>query len=276
MQIVMTTCAREPAYVDDTLDALFASDATIEKVHVLVHEREVECIARWLNHPKISWRKLSQEEHNAKMLLGRRVKVAHATRLALAIDSCECILLQDDAIFAPNWLHTFEQQLKDFGPTRAWSMIALSSHLRSTEKGIIPWRPQTYWGLVAMYFGSVARKNAVASLAAWERQEQPAPGMGADVCLKHMLEASSDVKLFARYPSLVQHAGVVSSIGSGARRREAPSFNSKKAPVTFPPSKKPGWPTNMVDPVTVHSKKTSKPRKNPNPPVQFPHRVKQK
>lgn len=295
MKIVLTTHAREPSYLDATLDTLFATELTITCVHVLLHELETQttCLGRWADDPRIKIRSLTPEEHNAKMKLGRRVRVAHATRLALEMADDECILLQDDADFQIGWLKTFEKELDAFGPNRTWSMISLCTHLRHQIKdGILPWNPASYWGLVAMYFGNVARQKAIEALGKWEITAGPSPGMGADVCLKVMLESSRDVRLFARYPSLVNHTGLVSSIASSPRKREAPTFKKPRPPVSFPGMAKgqAGTPPAKKGPVTFPTKGaahpvaptpsavqhpatvTTKQRKNPNAPVKFTKR----
>ena len=224
MNLVMITCAREPAYLDATLDSLFASDPSIEKIHLLVHETNIECMARWLNHPKIDWRKLLPEEHDEKMSLGRRTRTAHAMRLALEGIEGECIFLEDDASFSENWLETFTAELSNANlnaDVRSNSVISLRTHLRWQKNGFVRWDPKSYFGTVAMFMGATARAKIVEALRAFEALDMPAPGQGSDVCIQRLLLRDRALHLYARFPNLVEHTGEVSSIGSKAALKAA-------------------------------------------------------
>lgn len=271
MNIVMITCNREPAYVDATLESLLSSDESIEKVHVLVHEVDVACLAQWLNHPKVDWRKLLPEEHDAKMMLPRRTRVCHAMRLALEdIGDGECIFLEDDAVFSPNWLQTFLRELEASTLKREDAMIVLRSHLRFQKDGFVRWNPSSYYGTVAVYFGSMAHAYAIKALGEGERSKHASPGIGSDVALKNMLLKTPQVQLYARFPNLIEHTGKVSSIASTPVRqhqieREA-TGKAERPRVVWPEKQsRPSAPTNAV--VNPAPGVTTKPRKNPNPPV---------
>jgi hypothetical protein len=272
LRIVMTTCNRNPSYVRSTLDSMYAADPSIQGIKLLVHEPNADFLAEKLaQFPRVVPTTLTEAEAADKAKLARRVKVAHATRLALELCEDECILLQDDATFQINWYRHFSKELDDFGPNRQWSMIALFHPLRHQLKpGILPWDPRGYYGLVAMYFGSVARTKAIEALRAWEARGMQSPGMGADVCLKDMLEHDSDLRLFARFPALVDHTGLISSIASNPRERNAPTYEKpKRPPVTFVKSNAPKTVTLPAPAIGPPPAQSTKPRKNQNPPVRF-------
>lgn len=269
MQIVMITCARDPAYLDATLDSLFASDATIDKIRLLVHETSVDCIARWINDPRVDWRKLLPEEHDAKMRLARRTRVCHAMRLALEDVEGDCIFLEDDAVFSQDWLQTFNGELVAH-PAHASIVISLRTHLRWQKDGFVRWDPKSYYGTVAVYFDDVARRKTIEALRQAETQNPPTPGIGSDVALQRMLLRDRSVTLYARFPNLIEHTGKVSSIASEAvrqRQADAPS-RGERAPVSWPEKQsRPEAPTpSVTHPV---GGVTTKPRKNPNPPVKW-------
>ncbi len=230
MHIVLTTHNRKPSYVDTTLQSMFMNDPLDgAKVHVLVHEENADCLGAWESKGNVaSIRTLTAIEQAEKNRLARRVKCAHATRLALEMTEGECIFLQDDALFVPYWFSIVSDALEAFGENRQWCMIALCSHLpppKNATPGILPWNPATYWGLVGMYFGSVAKQRAIAALHTHGKGEEVGPGIGADVRLKRMLiERQKEIKLFTLYPTVVHHIGEVSSIGSWTETARRATF----------------------------------------------------
>lgn len=217
MKIVLTTHNRNPSYIDDTLNSMFRNDDMVgAEIHVLVHETTPECLGPWVDSSRITVHTLTPEQLKEKSKLARRAKSAHAKRIALELANDEMLYLEDDVIFAPLWWTRFQAALKAMGPNRQWAMIALCYHLASSELGLVPWDPNTYYGLVAMFFGSVIRKEAVKALGprdkAWDIDN---PGVGGDVRLQDMLKKRrGDLRLYALRPQLCYHTGEVSSIGS--------------------------------------------------------------
>ncbi len=250
----MTVCARKPSFLDATLRSLFSSDfPKTEKLTLSVHETDAKCVAQWAGHPQLVFRMLAPKEAHEKSLLATRARVVHATRLALDLSEGPVLLFQDDVEFAPNWWTRLHEVLagdlpKVLATGKPYplekSMIALYSHLDGFA-GVREWAPATWWGLQGMYFGEEARKLAVKSLALQQSDwnvYRPAFGHGAppgaDVRMQSGLIAADDVRLkdallkphhgiqlFGIWPSLVQHTGHHSSIGSPAHM--SPTFGWK-------------------------------------------------
>lgn len=284
MKIVIVTSQRDPSYLDATLESLFASDDSIAKVYVLVHELSLDCLGKWREDARVLPRRLSESEHAEKMRLGKRTRVCHAERLALeAVGDDEAIVCEDDCTFQLDWFKRFVAELDayqfgtgPFATTRAHAMISVCHHLKEDHLGILPWNPKSYWGTVAMFYGKIARLRAVEAFVTFEAGRHPGHGQGSDVALQRMLLQSNYVRLYARHPSLVTHVGEVSSIGSltpeGSKHRRDRRPRKPHAPVT--------WPEKVAHPVQPTASGlrpppgvTTKERKNPNPPTTWPRKA---
>ena len=236
LTIVMTTHRREPSYLEETLASY--RETCDHPLKILVHELPGE-------DEYCSDRFLTPEEHAEKQSLGTRVRVAHATRLALEMADSEVILLQDDVKFAPGWLGKLADALTALdAEQRAHALVSLYSHRTSEVEGLVRWDPKSYWGLQAMFFGEEARRAAIerafqtsGPLRMWPKENGPtAPG--ADVRLQQWLLADPKYTLYAIYPSLVQHTGMVSSIATKIPSRgnpgRSPTFPEEQSPVRWP------------------------------------------
>lgn len=240
LSIVMTTHKREPSYLTDTLKSF--RDTCSEKLSLLVHERPISSPSPFSivdDYPIKSIRFLTEEEEKEKNGLGQRVRVAHATRLALEMAEEDCLLLQDDIKFAPGWIPVLRDHVLSLGDARHNALIALYSHRNSDQKGLVRWDPKTYWGLLGMYFGREAR---LASLEGAFQTSGPnrmwpndngTTAPGADVRLQKFLLTNPKYTLYTIYPNLVQHTGKVSSINSKPGSR-SPTFKEPRPPIHWP------------------------------------------
>ena len=243
MRIVMTTHARTPSYFFTSIDALFAATpAHVFDEHPLtisVHEPTAACIGPWAHDKRLKVRTLELDEHREKMQLATRAKVVHATKLALSLEPGEMLLLQDDIKFLPDWWARFQEALAAL-TDRDNTCLTLYSHLWGNP-GTRPIEAAKWWGLQGMFFGENARRASVASLQLQpmdyspiekrvgadvriggmlvanqkppeERRARPLPA--DDVRIQQMIVKHRGIKLWGTFPSLVQHTGKVSSIGS--------------------------------------------------------------
>jgi len=238
LTIVMTTHNREPSYLEESLKSYH--ETCSHPLTLLVHEVHPAQDNIMIEHSR---RYLTEEEHADKMALGLRVRVAHATRLALEMADGECILLQDDVKFSPGWLGKLGDHLATLEPdVRTHACVALYSHRPSQVEGLVRWDPRTYWGLQAMFFGKEARKATIENAfqtsgpnRLWPK-ENNSTSPGADVRLQRFLLDHPAFQLYAVYPSLVQHTGLVSSIFSKMKDLRSPTFQEPRPPVRWPTS----------------------------------------
>lgn len=241
LTIVMTTHKREPSYLEESLKSYHETCA--HPLQLFVHNLSSERSDRDFLCETESTRYLTPEDNAEKQTLGTRVRVAHATRLALEMAEGECILLQDDVKFAPGWLGKLAEHLATFEPdARSNALVSLYSHRQSQAEGMVKWDPKTYWGLQGMFFGESARKAVIEKAfqttgpaRLWPK-ENSSTSPGADVRLQRFLLDNSAYTLYAIYPSLVQHTGVVSSIATQLKDWRSPTFQEKRPPVTWPKS----------------------------------------
>ncbi len=252
MQIVLTACddPSRPNYAIATLQSYFESDACDKLLHVSVHGLSACFLGEWQSNPNIKIHFLTPEQDADRRKLAVRARVVHATSVALSRFSGEVMLLQDDVVFAPGWYKTLTDRLASFSPDeRALSLVTGYSHLDGTP-GFRELSPAAWWGLQAFWMGSEAREAVVKCLelqpADWNVYSKGwGPGMrgGADVRIQAMLKASDfqipadDVriqqmllkkkalKLWGLWPSLVNHMGHQSSIGSPAH--QSPTFGNR-------------------------------------------------
>jgi len=247
LTIVMTTHTREPSYLEESLKSYH--ETCPHPLNLLVHEtvnvsesleskRRVEAL---LAFPIRTIKTLTDEENAEKQSLGTRVRVAHATRLALEMADGECILFQDDVKFSPGWLGKLADHLSAL-EERDNALVSLYSHRQSQVEGLVRWDPKTYWGLQGMFFGKAARLAAIEKAfqtsgpaRLWPK-ENNSSSPGADVRLQKFLLDNSAFILYAVYPSLVQHTGMVSSIASKMKDMKSPTFQEPRSPVTWPKS----------------------------------------
>ena len=278
MNIVMITCAREPAYLDLSLQALFGTEPGIENVHVLVHEVEgTEVRVSDTFQGRLTMRHLTTEEHDAKMALGKRTRVCHAMRLALEMVDGECVFLEDDLTFVMSWLTSLQLELDRMPPEeRDRVFVSLCSPLKHQREGFVRWNPGNYQGTVALFLGKETRLLAIEALKQAEKTRWPAPGIGSDVALRDFLLKNSNLKiqLLVRFPNLAKHMGEVSSIEPvavrklQAERAERVTTRPGRPPVTFPEKQ---FRPSQATPNAVQSPQevTTKPRTSGRPPVSW-------
>jgi hypothetical protein len=237
MRIVMTTHDRRPNYRDESLRSLFASDMPKDQiVQLSVHEPSLKCIDTWMGHPQLHVRDLLPEEATEKNQLALRAKIVHATKIALSLEPGEVLLLQDDVKFLPDWWARLQVALATL-TDRDNTCLTLYSHLWG-DPGTRPIEAAKWWGLQGMFFGENARLASVASLKlqpmdymkdgkrdgadlrmasmfmAQEGGTRGRPLPADDVRIQQMILKHPNIKLWGTFPSLVQHTGKVSSIGS--------------------------------------------------------------
>jgi len=238
LTIVLTTHKRDPSYLEATLKSYHetCNHPLDLLVHNLASEREDRDL---LLVGTKETRFLTEEENIEKQSLGLRVRVTHATRLALEMADGECILLQDDIKFSAGWLGKLADHLAAL-EERDNALVSLFSHRQSEVEGLVKWDPKTYWGLQGMFFGKAARLATIAQAfqtsgpgRLWPT-ENNSTAPGADVRLQRFLLDNSAFTLFAIYPSLVQHTGTVSSITSKMKDMRSPTFQESRPPVTWP------------------------------------------
>ncbi len=238
MNIVITTYNRSPSYLPATLRSLFASDCMSE-VRLVIHERPTFLADTVKMHrPWLEGRWLSPEEEADKNLLGKRMRTCHVTKIALEQFNDDVLLLQDDVEFSPEWFTEWNRLLRNV-VNPAIRMIALCCWVPDpkpqTKPRIEKYRPNVFRGLQAVYFGNDARKAAIASLRAAifdkdGRIKESATSDTApadDAILRTMLLGPTKITLSAVYPSLVQHIGDVSSIGSNKGVCVSPTFKGR-------------------------------------------------
>jgi hypothetical protein len=213
------TCARTPSYLRASLLGLMCSVPEDTQIRLIVHETSLDALGDRANAMRPVARVLTAAEHAEKMKLGKRERVSHATKIALEDAPGEVLLLQDDVQFATGWFAKFETHLATLSEAeRAKSVVALYSHLPSSARGMVRWHPSTYWGTVALFYGSAARLAMIDALA----KPSGARLVGDDRVLQQLLRRRADLHLYAIYPSIVQHVGVDSAIGSKFYR--SPTF----------------------------------------------------
>jgi len=223
MRIQMLTCDRNPSYFGQSWRSMLYQDASVkyEDLRIVVHAENASFLDKYVLTERICKHTLTPEKAAEKKALRLpKQRVVHANRFMLecAADVGEFLFLEDDVMFAPNWFFRFQRYL-DTIEDRDNCMVALHSHLPETRRGLVKWDPKTYWGLQGMWIGKNARELCLRYM---QPNVKAVPTEAGDVRVKMMLLANRRITLYAIYPSLIQHTGYTTSIGS--RFHLSPTF----------------------------------------------------
>jgi hypothetical protein len=222
--IVMTTCDRQPAYVHRSLAALFAADAGVRSVHVLVGGGDAGFLGEWVSDHRVTPCLLSASQLDELRRSLPRARTRVVTRAALELAEGDVVLLQDDVDFAPDWWRITLEALTWLDV--ATVVLALYSphvHTRrvTAHAPIAVYPAVDFYGCQGLFMGRLARARIVGAL-----RDAPAYDDNADdETIRTSLVRDPSIELFALVPSVVQHVGEVSAIQS--RFHRSPTFGRR-------------------------------------------------
>lgn len=222
MQLAISTVDRQPNYIGDSLASLARSGAQVDLRIVVCGADAAFLGAPWIERHAARIELLSSEEFiwQKKWQPPHRQIVLTLVR-ALTGDG-DVVLCQDDVEFAPDWqsqLRAAVQQLSARTADGRFLLTLFSTRPPSATTGPVLYDARLFFGMVAMFVPACVRADLRDYVRAEDR-DAPDDMLVKRFCL------SGGAVLYDLQPSVVQHIGLVSSLGGSSPIR-SPSFRGQ-------------------------------------------------
>jgi hypothetical protein len=230
MKMVMSTCNRQPSYVQASLASLYEADPSAPPIELSVSGLDATFLGPWLSDGRVA--RIDLFTPDQADMLGRlrpKARAAYALRVALERVEGPVLTLEDDIVFAPDWYRTLcatlERMLGQDQLTESWVMLALYSPHVHHEKPYERYPKRGFYGSQGLLIGADVRRGIVAALAGEDRLGDQRT-RGGDMIIQEYIGPTVEVGLYAMNPSVIQHVGRASAIGS-QWHHESPTFGKE-------------------------------------------------
>jgi hypothetical protein len=223
----MLTCNRQPSYVQASLASLYEADPAAPPVELSVSGLDATFLGPWLTDARVARIDLfTPEQADLLGRVQRQARAALAMRVALERVDGPVLLLQDDVVFAPSWYRVFcatlERMLGRDQLIESWVMLALYSPYVHDDEPYERYPKRGFYGSQGLFIGADVRQGLVGAFAGEDRLGDQRTRTG-DTIIQEYIGPTDEVGLYAMNPSVIQHAGRASAIGS-QWHHESPSF----------------------------------------------------
>jgi hypothetical protein len=213
--------------VQASLASLYEADPTAPPIELSVSGLDATFLGPWLTDGRVARIDLFTPEQ-ADMLgrLRPKARAAYSLRVALERVDGPVLTLEDDVVFAPGWYRTLcatlDRMLGQDQLIESWVMLALYSPYVHQEKPYERYPKGGFYGSQGLLLGADVRRGIVAALAGEDRLGDQRT-RGGDMIIQEYIGDAVEVGLWAMNPSVIQHVGRVSAIGS-PMDHESPTF----------------------------------------------------
>jgi len=220
-------CERSPDYLGATLRTLFASEASLQAVDVVVDGIDLDFLGRWATDPRVTTHLLTEEPDAQE---GTERRTLRTFRRCLEVHGAQggaqdLVVVQDDVDFAPSWLSRAEkgaEWCEAAGGSRPW-VLQLYSPYGLHNLPVHELEAPLYYANVAVLIPF----RTVAPLAAHLAGSVP---RADDMAVRHFLECNEGA-YYSLNPSVVQHVG-----DESAQRSRTPHGDKRHGSVRRSPT----------------------------------------
>lgn len=237
-RVVVSTCDREPSYIDETLESLFIDpEAATCKVMLAVDGANDDYLQRWKDHPCVSILTLTQEQSAERETKNVTTRIFLNTARALAAAEVAEPLLycQDDIEFCASWVSKLQECVHQAphhmaGMRRPGDRYVLCLYAAYDIRGPIvsDYPVMKFYGNQCLYFpvGILAEFRATMQTVIESGSFVPDDMLLKDWCLKSQVPTRSEtsVDILVAIPNLVQHVGEETTLGPLAYYHTSPTF----------------------------------------------------
>lgn len=229
--VAVTTVDRSPRrnFVEQTLVSLFDGDPSVTercgRVRLVVDGDDAGYLGPWATDPHVAVELLSDDEMRTRpMVVQERCALSTWRAMAGARPGEPFILLQDDIVFAPQWLTRLERAADavraDLG-TESFVLAAYACYDFDPGPRYSVYPKHLFYANQALYFSSKAARRMTAYLY----QHGVVERMGADDLIFRSYFLDNPIVLVATVPSLVQHVGF-DTTGLSPEMHQSPTFRN--------------------------------------------------
>jgi hypothetical protein len=214
--ILVSTCDRDPPFLAETLESMFAADQTVvgRSVTLIVCGHDVRFLQDVALRNNVTVQPIDADRWKRVKRMSAKHRCAYNFRMLLeaAPPGGPIVALQDDLQFSGRWLQRTEEIAKKVAVERKCTrfIVALLANYKFKGRPYFHYDALRFYGNQALYMSS----SAVRELRGYIANELDAGRYGPDdMMVKDWLQKTGCC-LFAANPNLVQHIGTISAVGS--------------------------------------------------------------
>jgi len=222
LEVAITTCAREPAYVTQMLESYFSADARVGvwgPPRLVVDGLDTTFLGPWENDARV----MVDAHESVSPHVHHRICLNTTRAIGGGVQTLPLLLCQDDIVFSRNWVGRFKETVtaleRSSEREKACSILTLWVAGQTFGSRFWKYNPKAFHGNLCLYISAECRPK----LAAYMEEHSRVYEAPDDVLVK-TFACTGHAAIFASNPSLCQHIGMVSTNEPSGRLVRAKSF----------------------------------------------------